>query len=58
MSRANAWDEVMAYAKKMQRIQALCKEIYNTENMKGYTSEQRDTIYKTYATRSIKNTNQ
>ena len=51
MSRAKAWDEVMAYAKKMQRIQALCKEIYNTENMKGYTSEQMDTIYKTYVKR-------
>lgn len=50
-TRSQAWDEVMAYAKKMQRFQALCKEIYNTENMKGYTSEQRDTIYKAYVKR-------
>jgi len=50
-TRSQAWDEVMAYAKKLERIQAICKEVYNTENMKGYTDDQRSQVYKIYTER-------
>lgn len=50
-TRSQAWDEVMAYAKKLERIQAICKEVYNTENMKGYTDEQRNQVYEIYVKR-------
>ena len=50
-TRSQAWDEVMAYAKKLERIQAICKEVYNTEDMTGYTNEQRTQVYKIYVER-------
>ena len=51
MSRSGAWAEVMAYAKELARMQAICKELYNTENMKGYTDEQRTRVYELYIKR-------
>jgi len=50
-TRSQAWNEVMSYAKELERIQAICKEVYNTENMKGYTNEQRTQVYKIYVER-------
>lgn len=50
-TRSQAWDEVMAYAKKLERIQAICKEVYDTEDMMGYTKEQRSQVYKIYTER-------
>jgi hypothetical protein len=38
-TKSQAWNEVMSHALKLERIQAICKEVYNTENMKGYTDE-------------------
>ena len=50
-SRSQAWDEVMSYALKLERINVICRELYNTENMKGYTDEQRALVYETYVKR-------
>ena len=50
-SRSQAWDEVMSYALKLERINAICRELYNTENMKDYTAEQRALVYETYVKR-------
>ena len=50
-TNSQAWDEVMAYAKRTERMQAICKEVYNTENMKGYTDEQRTRVYEIYVER-------
>ncbi len=50
-TRSQAWDEVMSYALKLERIQAICKEVYNTENMKGYTDKQRANVYEIYVKR-------
>jgi hypothetical protein len=47
-TKSQAWNEVMSHALKLERIQAICKEVYNTENMKGYTDEQRAHVYETY----------